>query len=431
MPHRVPLIELIMRNPSNILKFLQSWNGVKVLRHVDYRFLWFGSLTSFIGSQIQNVAQGYFVFELTGSNSKLAFITFCGMIPITLFGPIVAVTADLWDRRKTLIWTSIIFSVSAIVLAVTVYTNTVQYWIFIAIALITGFVQTIEQPTRQSIVRAVVPREDLSAAIPMQGMTFNLARTIGPAIGGIMIATLGTAICFLFNAISYIGVLFAATRIKTDLTPAEKEPQPIRDLIFEGMLYTLRHRGLRTLFIMEGATSLFGIFYLSQLPAIAKSLLNLGPTGLGLAYSAIGVGAMSGLISLATFANRPWKPKIIRIAMSLFAIFMYLLSINTIPILSFALFACLGIVTMAQFNTTNTLFQLIAPARLQGRVLAMHMWAVGGLAPVGALIFGMLADYIGLRPAMTIGAVMVGLFSIYGWTQAQFVEEPTMSEIES
>lgn len=368
------------------------------------------------------------MFEITNSNAKLALVTFCGMIPITLMGPLVAVTADLWDRRKTLIWTSLGFAFSALILALAIFFNVGYYSLFIGVALITGVLQTLEQPTRQSIVRAVVPREDLAAAIPMQGMTFNLARTVGPAVGGIMLAVVGAAYCFLLNAASYIGVLTAAFKIKTDLSPIQKEPQPIKDLIFEGMLYTLRHRGLRTLFIMEGATSLFGIFYLSQLPAIAKKLLGLGPMGLGVAYSSIGIGAILSLTTLAAISNRPIKPQVIRVAMSAFSVFLMILSVNHWAWLSFMSLGFLGASTMAQFNTTNTLFQLIAPARLQGRVLAMHMWAVGGLAPVGALIFGVIADWIGLRPAMLMGAVLVGGFSLFGWLQRDHVTEPEFEE---
>lgn len=416
------------KKPSQIISYAKGWNGLKVLRIPDYRYLWFGSLTSFIGSQVQNVAQGYYVFEITNSNAKLALVTFCGMIPITLMGPLVAVTADLWDRRKTLIWTSLGFAFSALVLASAIFFNVGYYSLFIGVALITGVLQTLEQPTRQSIVRAVVPREDLAAAIPMQGMTFNLARTVGPAVGGIMLAVVGAAYCFLLNAASYIGVLTAAFKIKTDLSPIQKEPQPIKDLIFEGMLYTLKHRGLRTLFIMEGATSLFGIFYLSQLPAIAKKLLGLGPMGLGVAYSSIGIGAILSLTTLAAISNRPIKPQVIRVAMSAFSVFLMILSVNHLAWLSFLCLGFLGASTMAQFNTTNTLFQLIAPARLQGRVLAMHMWAVGGLAPVGALIFGVIADWIGLRPAMLMGAVLVGGFSLFGWLQRDHVTEPEFEE---
>ena len=403
---------------------VRGWNGFVVFKHLDFRLLWIGSLFSFIGSQVQNVAQGYYVFELTGSNLKLSLINFCAMFPITLFGPFVAVAADLLDRRKALIWTTLLFGSSAALLAIAAFGGFIQYWHFIVVALMGGFIQVIEQPTRQSVVRSVVPREDLSSAIPVQGMTFNLARTIGPAVGGLLTALLGPAYCFALNAMSFMGIFFAVTNIKTDLSPVNKERQPVKDLIFEGMLYTFRHKGLTTLFLMEGATSLFGIFYLTQMPAIAKTLLGLDAKGLGLAYSAVGIGALIGLITLSSVARRRIKPQIIRFAMASFSVFMFILSTIRVPVLAYLVLGLMGACTIAQFNTTNTMFQLISPARLQGRVLAMHMWAVAGLAPVGALLFGYLAEEFGLRNAMVFSSIAVGVMAVFGFMRAKFVEEP-------
>lgn len=409
---------------------IRGWNGFVVLRHRDFRLLWIGSLCSFIGTQVQNVAQGYFVFELTGSYLQLSLVNFLSMVPITLLGPFAAVFSDLVDRRKALVFVSVVFSSTAGFLAIAAFGGFIQYWHFLAVALMGGMMQVLEQPTRQSVVRSVVPREDLSSAIPVQGMTFNLARTIGPAVGGVLTAALGPAYCFALNAVSYIGILVAVLRIKTDISAPKQERQPIKDLIFEGMLYTFRHKGLTTLFLMEGATSLFGIFYLTQMPAIAADLLRVDARGLGLAYSAVGIGALVGLVTLSSVARRRIKPQVIRIAMSCFAVLLFTLSTVRVPILAYPVLALMGACTIAQFNTTNTMFQLIAPVRLQGRVLAMHMWAVAGLAPVSALLFGSLAEAIGLRGSMVFGSVMIAGMAVFGWFRAGTVEEPDIESLE-
>lgn len=406
----------------------REWNGLRVFEVVDFRYLWIGSMLSFVGSQVQNVAQGYYVFELTNSKLLLSLVTFCGMVPITLLGPLVAVVADVWDRRKALVWTSILFAAGAGFLSLMIFVGKAQYWMFIVVSLASGFTQIVEQPVRQSVVRTVVPREHLAAAIPVQGMTFNLARTIGPALGGIIIATIGTPAAFLINAVSYFCVWWAAAKIKSDLSPASHRMQPIKDLIFEGMLYTVRHPSLLVLFIMEGTTSLFGIFYLSQMPAIAKELLGVDAKGLGLAYSAVGIGALCSLFFLSSVSDKPWKPAIIRVAMTSFGVVLFILSTITSPGFAYLALGVLGACTMAQFNTTNTMFQLIAPVRLQGRVLAMHMWAVGGLAPIGALLFGTLADLFGLREAMVIGAAVIFVVSLGGWIFRNRVLEPRVDD---
>ncbi len=420
----------MLEGRARLVERVRGWNAFVVLRHADFRLLWIGSLFSFIGTQIQNVAQGYFVFELTGSNFQLALVSFCSMFPITLIGPFAAVLADLVDRRMILVFASIVYAVSAGFLAIATFGGFIQYWHFLVAALAGGLMQVVEQPTRQSVVRTVVPREDLSSAIPVQGMTFNLARTVGPAVGGVLTGLMGPAFCFAVNAFSYMAILVAVLRIKADLTSPKREAQPIKDLIFEGMLYTFRHKGLTTLFLMEGTTSLFGIFYLAQMPAVAKDLLGLDAKGLGLAYSSVGIGALAGLIALSSLARKRFKPQVIRLAMTSFSVLMFLLSTIHVPWLAYPVLGLMGACTIAQFNTTNTLFQLIAPMRLQGRVLAMHMWAVAGLAPLSALLFGSLADAFGLRRAMVFGAAMIMAGAIFGWIRGRHVMEPEDEEEE-
>lgn len=415
---------------SGLRERVFAWPGFKVLRYADFRLLWIGSLLSFTGTQIQNVARGDFVFDMTGNKFYLSLVSFCAMIPITLIGPMMAVFSDIWDRRKTLVWTSALFMAGALYLAAAIEFGFVTFWQILLVSLIGGLGLTLEQPTRQAVVRSVVPMEDLPSAVPAQGMTFNLARVAGPAIGGILTATIGPAICFLLNGISYLMILFAALKIKADLRAKPRHPQPMKDLIFEGMLYTLRHQGLKVLFVMEAATSLFGMFYLFLLPAIAEELLRVNETGLGFAYSCVGVGAMLGLIFLTTVSGKKLKALIIRLAMTGFAIALFLLSTTVWPPAAFACLVLLGACAIAQFNTTNTLFQLLAPARLRGRVLAMHTWAVAGLAPIGSLMGGAIAERFDLRLAMSAGATFVMVGAIFGWIKRFDVREPDYDEVE-
>lgn len=367
------------------------------------------------------VAQGYFVNELTHDEQKLAFVTFCGSIPVFFFGFFAGSMTDAFDKRKMLVLTTAIFAMGSLYLAVATQWNFVQYWQIVAVSLVLGAVSCVEMPTRQSIVSRVVPPEVLASAVPVNAMTFNVARIVGPVVGGILLANFGVPICYLIDGFSFTALIWAAYAIKSDLTPHPREPQPIWDLLFEGMRYTFRDRRLRTLFILEGFTAGVGIFYITLMPAYVTQVEGLGKTwvvehghrvlvdlakqGIAQAYTAVGLGAFIGLLFATQASDSPYKATIIRGCMWTAAAGLGLISIVHIHWLTFVVFAAMGAATILQFNTTNALFQLLSPERLRGRVLSMHIWALNGLSPFGVLFFGWLA-----KVSRETGAVPLGPF---------------------
>lgn len=412
---------------KNFVRRVPNAPAFRAFRYRDFRLLWTGAFISFTGVQVQGIAQGYLVYKMTGDLAMLALIMFATMVPVSFFGPVLGVFADILDRRKVMVISMIILSLGSLFLGFAVTFNFIEYWHLIAIALVNGFVMTIETPARQSIVREVVPEKELVAAVPTMAMTFNLARVAGPAIGAILISQVGEGICFWVNALSFAGLIFATLAIRADLSPKLREPQPMRDLLTEGMLYVMKHKSLRVLFFMEATTSFFGIFYIALMPAIAKDMLGLGAVGLGKAMSSIGIGAFCGLILLVSISHKPFKPLMGRIAMTTFAITMITLAYVKEPLLAYPLFALLGASTMIQFNTTNTLFQLISPDRLRGRVLSMHMWAITGFAPLGILLFGYVSQQSSLSTVFLIGGSAIGCGAALGWVFRGLVKEPELS----
>jgi MFS family permease len=405
----------------------KSWPTWRVFRHRDFRLIWIGALISFTGGQIQMVAQGAYVYELTGRKTALGLVAFFSMIPVTLLGPLAAVLVDVWDRKKILVATTVIMFLATIWNAISATSGVLSYAQILAVALIGGLMQTVEPTSRQTILREVVGEEDLAQAVPLQAMTFNLARTIGPAIGGAVTALAGVAVCFWVNAVSFLGILGATLAIRTPVEVRSREPQPIKDLLFEGMLFTLKHPSLLVLFLMESTLSLFGVPYLFQMPAIVKDRLGLDESGLGFCYTAIGVGAMAGLLTLATISDRPVKTKIVRIAMTVFGLGLFLLSFVGHVGLAFPLLSVLGFCQIAQFNTTNTLFQLLSPPALRGRVLSMHLWAIAGIAPLGNLWMGVFGDRLGLGAALGFGGCCVFLGACWAWIVRDRLVEPQLS----
>jgi MFS family permease len=390
---------------------------MRAFRHRDFRLMWFGAFFSFTGSWIQTTAQGWLVYQLTGDRAMLGLVVFCNQIPVSLIGPFAGALADVMNRRIVLVCCQLTFSLGSLFLAAAVHWGFIEYWQILMVASIGGIAGAIEMPTRQSIVSRVVPVEDLASAIPLNALTFNLARVIGPALGGLVYAVVGPQLCYLINGLSFFFLIFAVLAIRTDLRATEREAQPIADLVMEGMRYTFRDVRLRTLFVLEAAVSAFGLFYLAQMPAIAQDMLKLDEKGYGLAMTSVGIGAISSLLLVATFSHRPIKGLIVRISMTVFGVALALLGFATSPLMAFPLLALVGFCAVAQFNTTNTLFQLLSPDRLRGRVLAMHVWALAGLGPIGTIAFSWLAKATDLHVALQVGGACVLLAALWGWSR--------------
>lgn len=367
--------------------------------------MWIGAFVSFTGSWIQKIAEGYFVYEMTRDETKLSFIAFCNSFPVFIFGFLLGYLADTMNKRTVLMVTQGIYALGAFFLAIATYQGFVQYWHIVAVALILGLVSCVEMPTRQSIVSRVVPPEDLAAAVPINAMTFNVARIFGPAIGGFLLARAGVPACYLINGISFIALIWAAKAIKSDLAVQPREPQPVTDLIFEGALYTWREPRLRTLLILETITALFGIFYIQLVPAYIDQGLGMGidsdaaKSAIAHAYTAIGIGAMTGLVMITALSDTPHKRRLIQISMSIIAAGLIGMALVRNEYLAYLVMAFVGGATIVQFNSTNALFQLLSPERLRGRVLSMHIWALNGLSPFGVLAFGWLATSSRLHAA--------------------------------
>ncbi len=389
---------------------------MRAFRYRDFRLLWTGAFLSFIGSWIQGVAQGWHVNDLTHDAAILGLVSFCGSAPVAVFGIFAGTLTDTFNKRTILVIAQSLFGLGALFLFIATEQGFVRYWHIMSVALLFGLVGCVEMPTRQSLVGKTVPPEELAAAIPINAMTFNLARVVGPAIGGMMLASLGPGWCYFANAVSYLALIAAVVAIRADTRPAARDPQPIKDLILEGMLFTMRDIRLRTLFILEACTSAFGLIYLALLPAVATDILHMDKPHLGYCYTWIGIGAVSALLTVSRLAYYPIKANLIRIGMTLVGLGMWGLGSTTSPIVAYALFALMGLATVSQFNVTNALFQTLSPERLRGRVLSMHIWALSGIGPFGTLLGGYLAKQTSISLTLKVGGWLILAVALWGWT---------------
>ena len=387
---------------------------MRAFRHRDFRLLWFGAFVSFVGSWIQNVGERWLVNELTHDIAKLSFIAFCGSAPVAILGPFAGTLADAYDKKVVLNICQLLFAAGACFLGVVAMLGIVQYWEMVMVALLFGAVAAFENPTRQSVIGRVVPPEDLAQAVPLNAMTFNVARLIGPGIAGFLLAifatafgaTFGSGLCYTLNGLSYLALIFAVMAIRADLKPTTRAAQPVGDLIKEGLLYTFQDARFRTLFIMEVIASACGMFYIAVMPAFTTDILHLNRAGesakgLGAALAMVGVGAILSLLLIVYLADKPIKRLIVQAGMYTMGLGIFALGFVRTTWLAFPIFVVIGASVMMQFNTTNTLFQLLSPDRLRGRVLAMHQWAIGGLGPFGTLFFGWFAESTKTRSVLS------------------------------
>jgi len=386
----------------------------RAFRHRDFRLLWTGAFLSFIGSWIQTVAQGYLVYTLTHSETALGVVVFVRSLPYFFMGPIPGAFVDSFNKKTVLVITQLFLAGSSLYLSVANHFHFVAYWQIVICALVVGCTGAFEIPARQSAVGAVVPPEDLSAAIPLNALTFNLARLLGPAIGGIVLAKVGVDACYLVDGLSYFALVFAALAIRSDLSATKKEVQPITDLVLEGARYTFRERSLRTLFILELIVSMCGIFYIALVPAIADQMLNLGEN-LGYCYIAMAVGTVSSLLIIAATSEKGKRAFVLRADMTLMALALLAMSFTHTRLVAFALFAVLGFCAVAHFNITNTMFQLLSPPSLRGRVLSMHVWALSGIGPFGTMFFSWLAQHTSLATSLQAGSICMMFGATGAW----------------
>lgn len=359
---------------------------------------------------------------MTHDERELGLVSFCQMIPVALIGPFAGSLSDMLDKRRLLIVAQLLFGVTACALAYVTYTGQVTVWHIRACALLFGVIGTFETPTRQTIVSRVVPPEELAQAIPVNAMTFNLARVLGSAIGGIMLNYFGEATCFLANGISYLALIGGALMIKSDLSATALSPQPIKDLLLEGMRYTFRHPRLRVLFVLESILSSCGLIYLPLMPSYVESTLGLKQASLGYAMTFVGIGAMVALVFVSTVAQKPYKIAIVRGTMIVMGLTLAMLGFVKSTVLAFCLFPVLGFCSIAHFNVMNTLFQTLAPDRLRGRVVSMHVWAVGGLAPFASLGAGWIGKHYTVGTAYFMGGSIVLLAGCWSLLAARTLD---------
>jgi MFS family permease len=379
-------------------------SALQALKYRNFKLFYGGQFISLTGNYIQTVAQAWLVYRLTGSAALLGLVAFSGQIAVFVLAPISGVVADSKSRRGILFATQLAPMVLTFTLAVLTLTGRVQVWHVFTIAALLGVVNAFDFPIRQAFVAELVTKEDLMSAVTLNSSMINSARTIGPGIGGLLVASIGEGWCFLANALSYVAVIVGLLMIKTESKP-RKPAQHIRAGITEAFNFA-RHTGpVGALLILLGLISFMGLRYEILMPVYTREMLHGGPKEFGLLMGASGVGAILGSLVLATLGNVRSLGDWVGFAAAGFGGSLILLSRSHSFWLSLAAMLLIGFTMVTQLDASNTLVQRIVPDELRGRVMAIWVMMLSGLAPFGSLLVGFLAQHFSARRTLAAGGV--------------------------
>ena len=379
---------------------------IRSLRHRNFQLFFSGQLISLIGTWMQNVAQSWLVYRLTGSSLLLGTVSFAGQIPVFPMAPLAGMVADRWNRRTIVIITQTASMVLAFLLAALTLTKRITVWEIVLLAALLGVVNAFDIPARQSFLVEMVGREDLMNAIALNSSIFNSARIIGPGIAGILVASIGEGWCFFANAVSYIAVIAGLFMMKIPPRQAERAIKSAFDHIAEGFRFVRKTAPIRALLLILGLVSLVGMPYTVLMPVFAKNVLHGDATTLGVLGSASGIGALIGALALASRTRVHGLGRWVWIACASFGAFLILFSLSHWYAASALLLVPVGFSLMTQMGATNTLVQSMVPDRLRGRTMAVYSMMFMGMAPLGAILAGAAADRIGAPTTVAVGGAI-------------------------
>lgn len=378
----------------------------------NYRYYWMGQTVSLVGTWMQSTAQGWLIYQLTGSSFYLGLVSALGTLPVLFFSLFGGALADRVPKRRLLLFTQSVLSLQALTLGVLVLTGVIQIWHVMLLSLLLGFMNAIDAPTRQSFIFELVGKDLLMNAIGLNSISFNTARILGPVIAGILISAVGLAHCFIINGISYIATILALISMRIpDVARASKEEQ-ITKSVKEGLGFVRKRLDIFSLLAIVASSSLFAFSYTALMPVFAGDVLKTGPTGLGGLMSAVGVGALLGALNVASMTNREKGARLAFIANLTLSLSLILFSFSRSYWLSLFFLSGVGFSMITQNSTVNNLIQTNTPDRMRGRVMGLYSITFLGLAPLGNLLAGTIAQFAGAPIAVLIGAIINGLVVI-------------------
>jgi MFS family permease len=372
----------------------------RALHNRNYRLFWFGQVISTIGTWMQRTALSWFVLRLTDSPIALGIETTCQTLPVLFLGLFGGVVADRVPKRRLLLLTQGGMLTQATLLTLFTAAGGENLIIIYALSALLGTFNSLDTPARQAFVKELVGPADVPNAIALNSIVFNTARLIGPALGGIAIATFGVTGCFSVNAVSFLGVLVGLVLMRPELF--YDVPNPVRGRVLaqiaEGLRYSARTPQIAVVMLLMAVLGMLGYNFTVILPLFAEYVLHSGPVGFGLLTSSMAIGSLTAAVWIA-YSGRVSRRTLFVGCIGFTALLGGLALTSNWPTTVMALIA-LGFFSIIFTATANSRLQLLSPPQLRGRVMSLYALLFMGSTPIGSLIVGTLADYEGVRLAL-------------------------------
>ncbi|MCE5314876.1 MAG: MFS transporter [Armatimonadota bacterium] len=379
--------------------------GLRAFRHRNFTLYWIGQVISFTGTWVQTVAQGWLVLKLTGSALDLGIVGAANTFPVLLLGLPAGAIADRLDKRRVVIVTQTLAMMQAFALAALTFAGVIRVWHVIVLAICAGAIGAFDNPIRQSMLVELVDgnKDDILSCVSLSSTAFNGARVLGPALAGVTLVAVGIANCFFINAISYIAALIALLMMKPMHSPSKNaQSGAMLSQIWDGLSHAWKNELLRDLLLMSAISGVFGSQINTVMPVFADKVFRMGPKGLGVLMAAIGIGALFGAVINTVLGHRFRQRTLVFFGGLLCAASLLAFSRSGYFHLATVFLALTGLGTMLFMTVSNTIIQEAAPDSLRGRVISVRIFVLTGLAPVGALLIGFLAERFGVQNAVTI-----------------------------
>jgi predicted MFS family arabinose efflux permease len=391
------------------------------LHHRDFRVLWFGACASSIGTWMQSLAENWLVLSLSASAFYLGLDAFLQQLPIMLFTLIGGVVADRHDRRLTLMASQWVQLATAAILAVLVFFGVIHIWHILMLSFITGTAQAFGGPAYQSLIPSLVGKQDLTNAIALNSIQFNVARMVGPLLAGVTLAafkragvvdTTAYAACFALNAFSFLLVIVSLMSLHIKHVPAPRTHNMMGEL-HQGLQYVRQERSIMALMVLGAATTFFGIPMLTLLPVFAKDVFGSGVEGYSALLAFSGAGAVAGSMIVAWLGRFPRMGRTTLLVQVFFAAMITVLALNRSLYASYLLLFVSGMALMIVLSCITSLVQLIAPNEMRGRVMSIYLVAFRGGMPLGSLVSGYLASISSAPTVLAMNGVALLAVSAY------------------
>jgi MFS family permease len=400
-------------------------NPFEALKHRNFRFYWFGMCISLIGTWMQNIAQPWLAYSLTKSPLLLSLVGAMQFTPVLLFSLFAGVLIDKFPKKTILLFTQSAALLITFTLATLIWLGHIQYWQILIAATALGVVNTLDMPARQSFVIELVGKEDLMNAIALNSAVFNLARILGPALAGVVMAYAGVDACFYANSLSFAAVIIGLCFIKPlAIVQTAKRTTRIWADIKAGLAYIYHNRILQKTLLSTAIVATFAMNYNVLVPVFAKTILKQQETGFGFLMSFMGLGSFIGAMTISTTSKRGPSKFILDIVPFFIAVFLILTGISNQYVLVGLGLAATGLFFVSFSSTANSTMQLNIDDEYRGRAMSIYTLVFGGSAPIGNLYAGLITDHFNPR----VGFIACGsiIIILNCWLLGYYPKKPAV-----